>query len=331
MIFSTIGAFDSDPITLGFPKLGLFNFPGAEMAGKISIADIGIPPYLAEQINTELITDEWAKSALPKRPPDANKGSFGRVLVVAGSINYIGAAYLACSGAIRVGAGLVTLATPASLQSILASKLTEATYLPLHEVNGQIDSTISIKLLKDEIPKYNAILVGCGLGQSEQIADLIKRLFIDNEIDLPPVVLDADALNILANEPEWWRPFKGNAILTPHPGEMARLTGMNIEKVQQDRLEVAEEATGNWGREEWDLRKGLSPVSGPYHRKARKNLPAPREPPGKTSPILRRRARYRILSPGSNTSRSPPLQDRCPCCQRISERWRNRPAGEDRW
>ena len=107
-------------IILGFPKLGLFSFPGAERVGKVTVADIGIPGHLADPVTTELVTDEWAKTALPERPLNANKGSFGKVLVAAGSINYIGAAYLACSGAMRVGAGLVTLATATSLQPILA-------------------------------------------------------------------------------------------------------------------------------------------------------------------------------------------------------------------
>ncbi|MFC2050347.1 NAD(P)H-hydrate epimerase, partial [Chloroflexota bacterium] len=109
-------------VTLGYPKPGLFSFPGAERAGKVIVADIGIPPSLAENIPTELITEDWVKSVLPERPLGANKGSFGKVLVVAGSINYIGAAYLACMGVARVGAGLVTLSTASSLQSILAAK-----------------------------------------------------------------------------------------------------------------------------------------------------------------------------------------------------------------
>ena len=120
-------------ITLGYPKPGLYNFPGAERAGEIIIADIGIPPTLTQDIVTELITEEQVKILLPARPASANKGTFGKVLVVAGSINYIGAAYLACMGAARVGAGLVTLSTAKSLQPILASKLTEVTYEPLPE------------------------------------------------------------------------------------------------------------------------------------------------------------------------------------------------------
>ncbi|MCX7911887.1 MAG: NAD(P)H-hydrate epimerase, partial [Dehalococcoidales bacterium] len=120
-------------VTLGMPKLGFFNFPGTERLGRLKIADIGIPEVFTEHITTELLTPEWARSVLPVRPLNANKGTFGRVLVVAGSSNYIGAAYLACTGALRAGAGLVTLATAASIQPILATKLTEVTYLPLPE------------------------------------------------------------------------------------------------------------------------------------------------------------------------------------------------------
>ena len=237
-----------DTITLGYPKVGMYNQPGSERAGRITVVDIGIPSQMAEDISLELNTSEKVRSLLPRRPVSANKGTFGKVLVIAGSVNYIGAAYLACSGAMRIGAGLVTLATPASLQPVMASKLTETTYLPLPEVNSQIDTVISVALLKDEMPKYDAVLAGCGLGQSEQTADLVKRLFVDNETELPPVVLDADALNLLADEPEWWRHFKGNAILTPHPGEMSRLTGIEIADIQKNRLKIAEEAAERWGQ-----------------------------------------------------------------------------------
>jgi len=121
-------------ITLGFPKRGLYGPQGAEHAGQVTIVDIGIPPHLAAGIATGLMADDEMRRLLPLRRAGANKGSFGRVLVVAGSINYIGAAYLACMAAARVGAGLVTLATPQSLQPILACKMAEVTYLPLDEV-----------------------------------------------------------------------------------------------------------------------------------------------------------------------------------------------------
>jgi len=233
-------------ITLGFPKLGLFDFPGAERVGKITVADIGIPTSLAEQVTTELVTNEWARSVLPKRPLDANKGTFGRVLVVAGSIDYIGAAYLTCSGAIRVGAGLVTLATPASLLPILASKLTEVTYLPLPESHPGIISSQAAELIHRGVGNYDVMLLGCGLGQSQSVIKLIKSILLRGKVALPSLVLDADALNTLAKIPEWWQQLTNDAILTPHLGEMARLVGVLVDEVQSDRLGIAQKVALEW-------------------------------------------------------------------------------------
>ena len=235
-------------ITLGFPKMGLFNFPGAKRAGKISIADIGIPLSVAELVTTELITDEWSKSALPKRSLDANKGSFGRILVVAGSINYIGAAYLACSGAIRVGAGLVTLATAGSLQPILASKLTEVTYLPLPESHPGIIAPEAAKLIHQQLDHYNVLLLGCGLGQSQSVTRFVAATILQSRKALPSLVLDADALNTLAQIPNWWQQMASDAILTPHPGEMARLTGVSVGEVQSDRVSITRKVAQDWNK-----------------------------------------------------------------------------------
>jgi len=233
-------------ITLGFPKPGLFNSPGTERVGKITIADTGIPSYLAEQVTIELITSEWARAALPKRSLQANKGSFGRVLVVAGSINYIGAAYLACSGAMRVGAGLVTLATATSLQPILASKLTEVTYLPLPESYPGIISAQAARLLRQQFDGYNVLLLGCGLGQNQSTAILIRSILLRSKLALPSLVVDGDALNTLAKIPRWWQRLSGDAILTPHPGEMARLAGVSVDEVQSDRLGICKRLAAEW-------------------------------------------------------------------------------------
>ncbi len=233
-------------ITLGFPKPGLFNSPGAERAGKITVVDIGMPAYLAERVTTELITNEWAKSVLPQRPPQANKGSFGRVLVVAGSINYIGAAYLACSGAMRIGAGLVTLATATSLQPILASKLTEVTYLPLPESHRGIISLHAARLVHQELSHYDVLLLGCGLGQSQSAIRFIESTLFRVKPMLPSLVLDADALNTLAKIPNWWQQLTDDAILTPHPGEMARLVGVSVYEVQSDRAGIAKKVAQDW-------------------------------------------------------------------------------------
>ena len=229
-------------VTLGYPKLGHFLFPGAERVGRLQVADIGIPPALAEEVRTELLTVEEVKASLPPRPPGANKGTFGRVLVVAGSINYIGAAYLACEGAMRVGAGLVTLATPRSLQPILASKLTEVTYLPLPEVEPGLLHPEAAGAVKEQLPNYDALLLGCGLGQSSGARALVESLLPTSL----PTVIDADGLNLLSQRPHFWERLGDRVVLTPHPGEMARLTGLAIPEIQRTRPAIALEQAAKW-------------------------------------------------------------------------------------
>jgi hydroxyethylthiazole kinase-like uncharacterized protein yjeF len=236
-------------ITLGTPKPGLFNFPGAERVGKLTVADIGMPENLAKEATSEYLTGELVRSVLPERPLQANKGSFGRVLVVAGSMKYIGAAYLACSGAIRVGAGLVTLATTPTLQSILAAKLTEVTYLPLPESRPGVVAPEAARLISQQLEGYNVLLMGCGMGQSQAAVKLVRTILLAKQRgELPALVLDADALNTLADTPKWWQPLTTDAVLTPHPGEMARLTGMSVPEIQADRLGVAKKWAVEWNK-----------------------------------------------------------------------------------
>jgi hydroxyethylthiazole kinase-like uncharacterized protein yjeF len=230
---------------LGYPKHGLFLFPGAGMLGHLVIADIGIPAELAEHISTEVITRDKVRAILPKRPLDANKGTFGRVLVCGGSINYIGAMYLACQAAARVGAGLVTLAAPASLQPILASKLTEATYAPLPESELGVVAEDAIEAMRPFLANADVLLLGCGLGQSDTALAFVKSL-ARGTTRLPSLILDADALNLLAKIPDWWQKLPGDAILTPHPGEMSRLTGLSVAEIQSRRLSTARDKAMSW-------------------------------------------------------------------------------------
>lgn len=233
-------------VTLGLPKPGLYNFPGADRAGKVIIVDIGIPNEFSKGITTELITDKWAKSALPQRPAGANKGTFGRLLVVAGSENYIGAAYLACMGAARVGAGVVTLSTASSLQPILASKLTEVTYAPLPESGKGLASANAAGAILSILSYYRVLLMGCGLGQRDATKAFLKKILFDLPQKPPTLILDADALNLLSDIKNWWRKLPDNTILTPHAGEMARLLDTTIQEVQGNRLETARKAASAW-------------------------------------------------------------------------------------
>ncbi|OGE28136.1 NAD(P)H-hydrate dehydratase [Candidatus Daviesbacteria bacterium RIFCSPHIGHO2_01_FULL_40_11] len=176
------------------------------------------------------LTKEWVAKKLPTRPKNAHKGTFGKVLVIAGSENYPGAPYLACVACYRVGAGLVTLATEQTVKIIVSRKLPEVTFLPPHEVVGKIN-------------EYDVVLIGPGLGQSDQTVKLVKDLLNSN---LPPTVIDGDGLNILSKVGEWWRSLKGEVVVTPHSGEMARLTGLTIKEIQSDRIDVAQYFAKKW-------------------------------------------------------------------------------------
>jgi hydroxyethylthiazole kinase-like uncharacterized protein yjeF len=232
-------------VTLGLPKRSLYTPGGAERAGQIILADIGIPDQLAENLNTELITPAGAQAALPQRSPYGYKGTFGRAMVVAGSTNYIGAAYLACAGAARAGAGLVTLAIARSLQPIIASQLPEVVYLPLPEAEPGL-VTPDAAALAASAGQFNAMLIGCGLGQRPPVKEFFERI-IDN-IPESRLVIDADGLNLLAGIPDRWQKIYFNAILTPHPGEMGRLCGLTIEEVQADRIGLAIIKAVEWGK-----------------------------------------------------------------------------------
>ena len=214
-------------VTLGCPKVGLLSFPGAGAVGVVETVDIGLPPGVSDDVRVELMGPAWAGDALPERPLDAHKGSFGRTLIVAGSGNYVGAASLAASAAYRAGAGLVTLAVPESIRDAIASRAPEPTFIPLPESSPGVVSPDAAPIIADGLPRFAALLVGCGLGQSPEARSLVEALTCSGG-PLPPTVMDADGLNTLAamagEGRRWWDALP-TAILTPHAGEMARLTG----------------------------------------------------------------------------------------------------------
>ncbi|MCH7653008.1 MAG: NAD(P)H-hydrate dehydratase, partial [Chloroflexi bacterium] len=191
--------------------------------------------------------DAWATGLLPARPSASHKGSFGSALVVAGSRSYVGAAYLAGAAATRAGAGLVTIALPESLQSAVAARATEPTYLPLPESSPGVVSPAAARVILDAAPGYQALLIGCGLGQADDTVRFVESILYSGE-RLPPTIVDADGLNILSKTPEWWAKFNGPAVLTPHPGEMARLTGSPTSVIQADRIETATNSAKSWNK-----------------------------------------------------------------------------------
>ena len=222
-------------LVLGLSKRGLYVPEGAARAGEVVLLDIGLPLHLTAGLGTELLTAELVRTLLPLRSPYAHKGSNGKVLVVAGSASYIGAAYLACAGAARAGAGLVALAAPMSIIPAVAAGIPEIIYLPLPEIEE----------LAKSADRYDAVLIGPGLGQKRAEALLGQIVFGA----LPKhLILDADALNALSQMGEWWKHLADDAVLTPHPGEMGRLTGLAADEVQAGRIALAREKAALWGK-----------------------------------------------------------------------------------
>ena len=238
-------------LALCCPKVGIANFPGAAHAGRIVGVEIGLPDQAFDGIDlpVEWMTDNSAASLVPGRPPDSHKGSYGHLLIIAGSRNFVGASVLAAMGAHRSGAGLVTLAAPQSAYPMAAAKLTETIHLPLPEdADGRI-SPIAADAILDRIASYSALAVGCGLGRSAATALFIERLLLGGPgAPTLPTVIDADGLNNLADCADWVGRFQANAVLTPHPGEMSTLTGKSTSDVQADRISVATRAAKGWGQ-----------------------------------------------------------------------------------
>lgn len=234
-------------LALGFPKSGLLAFPGAERVGELVTLDIDLPDGVGQDdIALELLTPAWVTSRLPPRPLDSHKGNYGHLLVVAGSRNYVGAACLVARSAHRAGAGLVTLATPESVYPIAAAQLTETIHLPLQEDEEGHVHPDAAHLVREALPRYDAMAVGSGLGQSEGVADFMVSLLLAGPSPNMPVLVDADGLNSLARRGSWWRRRSGPLVLTPHPGEMATLTGLSTAAVQRDRVGVAREWAAQW-------------------------------------------------------------------------------------
>lgn len=231
-------------VALGEAKVGLYVGQGAGLAGRVQVVEIGIPATAKLPAGIELLDRTWVKRHLPARPADANKGTFGRVLVLAGSQFYVGAAALAAAGAYRVGAGLVTLAVPRSIQAMVAARLAEATYLPLDEQDGALAPSVAPRV-HDTLKGYDVLLAGCGL--STAAAEAVRAvLFGIGDMDLRGVVIDADGLNALVGVDGWAERLPARAVLTPHPGEMARLTGWTVQQIQADRLAVARTFAQRW-------------------------------------------------------------------------------------
>jgi NAD(P)H-hydrate epimerase len=224
-------------VTLAAPKLPLVLPPGETRAGDIVIADIGIPGDVLESVDgprVDLLTRASMRELITPRTPDSHKGDYGRVLVVAGSRGKTGAAHLSAIGALRSGAGLVTIATPASCQAVVAAMAAEYMTEALAETDAGLDQEGVDRVLEWA---RDVIAIGPGLGRADGTRDFIRQL-VDRAT--MPLVIDADGLNAFSEDPDRLAGREGrDVIITPHPGEMGRLVGMSTDEVQSSRLEIA--------------------------------------------------------------------------------------------
>ncbi|MBM4310238.1 MAG: NAD(P)H-hydrate dehydratase [Deltaproteobacteria bacterium] len=220
--------------TFGLPKYGHLLYPGAGYTGKLTVIDIGIPQQLIAQAKLPGSVQDMSDfaAALPERSPGAHKGDCGHVLLLAGSVGKTGAAVLCARAAMRCGAGLVTAAAPEKAQGHIAAQLLEAMSVPLDDCNGALAPEALQQILSLCADK-TVLAVGPGLGSTHAVAETVRGLIPHVAL---PMVIDADGLNALARDPRMIKQASGPVILTPHPGEMARLTGQSTAQVQSDRI-----------------------------------------------------------------------------------------------
>lgn len=256
-------------ISMSAVKEGLLKFPAFDYVGDLVTVDIGLSKVISdwELHLTDILQVMDAKRILPKRSDNSHKGTFGKVLVVGGSINYCGAAILSGLAAYRVGSGLVTIATPEPVFSAMASLIPEATWLILPSELGCI-SKGAIKILDQEDRNDDVVLLGPGLGFNDTTRKFLnayinggvysgnrkigfdthhKNQLEQNQGKKTPLVIDADALKCLSQINEWWKDLPEIAVITPHPGEMSALTGESIEAIQSNRIDVAQKYAAQWG------------------------------------------------------------------------------------
>jgi NAD(P)H-hydrate epimerase len=250
-------------------KTGQLQLPAFRYLGELVQVDLNLPEDLSSypKVLREVASYADMISLLPDRPDDAHKGMFGKAMIVAGSINYTGAAQLAALAACRMGTGLVRLAVPGALHMALAGSLPEVTWLVLPQEMGVIAAGAEDVLLKN-LEDVDALLLGPGWGREDTTGEFLRKLLTggehiqrrgigfvldgdvaaeqDKRVELPPLVLDADGLRLLAKLLDWPRLLPPGTILTPHPGEMAALTGWTVEQVQANRMETAQHFAMLW-------------------------------------------------------------------------------------
>jgi NAD(P)H-hydrate epimerase len=225
--------------TLAQPKYGLFVSPGREKSGEVEIVPIGIPNEVVDKFESYnyLITPEYVSSTLPERKPDGHKGTFGKLFLLAGSTGLTGAAVLAAESALRSGCGMTKVGCPKTVQPIIAQSIIESTTMPLPDVAKKGALALrSIGEVRKAIDEHQAVVIGPGLGQHHETKELVIRLLLGLT---KPAIVDADGLNALVGELQVLQDTSAELIITPHPGEFQRLSGVDVPDDIHERIEVA--------------------------------------------------------------------------------------------
>jgi len=229
-------------VTFGLPKFAQLLYPAALHAGQVIVADISIPSsaVTAMQINGQILCPHHFPAFLMPRSPHAHKGDYGHLLILAGSPGKTGAAILAATAAARAGAGLVTAAVPDPLNTVIESNMIEAMTYPLPGPSP-VYHPEHLAAVNDLMIGKSALLIGPGIGTAPETIDFMKQLMADVDI---PVIMDADALNIIASSHGPWFNAKCPRVLTPHPGEFSRLTDLDVKSVLGEQLDLVTDYAG---------------------------------------------------------------------------------------
>jgi len=237
-------------VTFGFAKYGHVSYPGAGYCGDLRIVDIGFPPAALEDVKPRgrYLENADVRPLVHPRAPDSHKGTYGHPLIIAGALGKSGAALLASRAALRTGAGLVTAAIPACVAPVVAAGQAELMTEPMPDVDGHFAAQEAIARLRDIVPRKTSLIVGPGIGVSDDTKRLLEFLVTECSSSDCPMLIDADALNAIAEIGcDLLRKAKGRVVLTPHPGEMARLLSQDTATVNSDRISAARrlcDATG---------------------------------------------------------------------------------------
>lgn len=232
-------------VTFELPKIGQLVYPGIYNTGHLAIEKIGMPKESIQSIelDTNLTDIEFIKSTMPKRKDEFNKGNCGKVVIITGSTGMAGSGCIAAKSSLRTGSGLVYIAAPASLMNIYQSVVPEAVSIGLKDNDGIISKECTDSIFA-MLKKCNVAAIGPGISTNKNLYNILSSIAQNADI---PLVIDADALNVISQDTNIFKEFHKDIVITPHPGEMSRLTGLDINYIQQNRIEVAKKYACIWG------------------------------------------------------------------------------------